>query len=153
MSGGAMDFLKPLDALFSRVYRDYVKLVKYLAVGIVGTLADWLVFALIIGYTSLFYVLAMAMSYFVGMIINYVLNRRFTFNNKYKKVHYQFASFAVIALIGLGIQEALMVGLVHYLLADTSADLPLIASRVIATFAGFAWTFVANKKITFKVFQ
>jgi putative flippase GtrA len=148
-----MDFLKTLDALLSRVYRDYVKLAKYLAVGIVGTLADWLVFALIIGYTSLFYALAMAMSYFVGMIINYALNRRFTFNNTYKKVHYQFASFAVIALIGLLIQEAFMVGLVHYLLADTNVDLLLMSSRAIATFAGFVWTFIANKKITFKVFQ
>lgn len=148
-----MDFLKTFDSMLSRIYRDYVKLVKYLAVGIVGTLADWLLFALIIGYTSLFYALAMAMSYFVGMVINYVLNRRFTFNNTYKKVHYQFASFAVIALIGLGIQEAFMVGLVHYLLANTNVNLLLMASRVIATFAGFIWTFIANKKITFKVFQ
>jgi putative flippase GtrA len=148
-----MDFLKTFDTMLSSVYRDYIKLVKYLAVGIVGTLADWLIFALIIGYTSLFYVLAMALSYFVGMVINYVLNRRFTFNNTYKKVHYQFASFALIALIGLGIQEALMVGLVHYMLADTNVDLLLMASRVIATFAGFIWTFIANKKITFKVFQ
>ncbi len=148
-----MDFLKTFDTMLSSVYRDYIKLVKYLAVGIVGTLADWLIFALIIGYTSLFYVPAMALSYFVGMVINYVLNRRFTFNNTYKKVHYQFASFALIALIGLGIQEALMVGLVHYMLADTNVDLLLMASRVIATFAGFIWTFIANKKITFKVFQ
>jgi len=148
-----MNLLKTFDTLFSRVYGDYVKLLKYLAVGIVGTLADWSIFALIIGYTNLVYVLAMAMSYLVGTIINYTLNRRFTFNNTYKKIHYQFASFAVIALIGLGIQEALMVGLVHYLLADTSVDLLLMASRVIATFVGFIWTFIANKKITFEVFQ
>ncbi len=148
-----MDVLKTFDAFLSGIYRDYAKLVKYLAVGIVGTMADWAVFALLISYTGLIYMLAMAMSYFVGMIINYGLNRRFTFNNTYKKMHYQFASFAVIALIGLGIQEALMVGLVHYLLADTGVDLLLMASRVIATFAGFAWTFIANKKITFNVFR
>ncbi len=148
-----MDALKTIDTALSSVYRDYVKLAKYLAVGIVGTVADWAVFALLIGYTSLIYVLAMAMSYFVGMVINYVLNRRFTFNNTYKKVHYQFASFAAIALIGLGIQEAFMVGLVHYLLSDTSVYALLMASRVIATFAGFIWTFIANKKVTFKVFR
>jgi putative flippase GtrA len=148
-----MGLLQTCDTVLSGVYRDYVKLFKYLAVGIVGTGADWLVFALVIGYTGIFYALAMAMSYFVGMIINYALNRRFTFNNTYKKMHYQFASFAVIALIGLGIQEAFMVGLVHYLLADTSADPLLMASRVIATFAGFIWTFIANKKITFEVFR
>jgi putative flippase GtrA len=148
-----MDILRVADSLFSRVYHDYRKLLKYLAVGIVGTLADWLVFALIIAYTGIFYALAMAMSYFVGMIINYTLNRTFTFQNTYKKVHYQFASFALIAIIGLGIQELLMVGLVQYLFQNSTSDTLLMVSRVVATFAGFVWTFIANKKVTFKIFQ
>ncbi len=148
-----MGLLRTIDALFSRIYSDYVKLAKYLAVGIVGTLADWSIFAILIGYTGIIYALAMAISYFVGMVINYALNRRFTFNSTYKKLHYQFASFAVIALVGFGLQEAIMFGLVHYLLADTNVDALLMACRVIATFTGFAWTFIANKKITFKIFQ
>lgn len=148
-----MDLLKTVDGILSGIYRDYVKLLKYLGVGIVGTAADWTVFALLIGYTSLIYVLAMAMSYFVGMVVNYALNRHFTFKSTYKKMHYQFVAFAVIALIGLGIQEALMFGMVHFLMGDTDADHLLMASRVVATFVGFAWTFVANKKITFKIFQ
>jgi putative flippase GtrA len=148
-----LDILKTFDGVLSGIYSDYVKLLKYLGVGIVGTIADWAAFAILIGYTSLVYAMAMAVSYFIGMIINYALNRRFTFNSTYRKVHYQFAAFAVIALVGFGIQEALMFGVIHFLLADTSADSLLMAARVAATFAGFAWSFVANKKITFNVFK
>lgn len=148
-----MDVFKTLDSLFSGIYRDYLKLVKYLAVGIVGTVADWLVFALILQFTSIAYALGMIVSYCVGMVINYSLNRRFTFNNKYRKLHYQFASFALIAVIGLGVQELVMFGLVEYLFGNPSQDFLIMVARVIATFVGFAWTFIANKKITFKVFQ
>lgn len=148
-----MGLLQGMDAMLSGVYRDYVKLVKYLTVGIVGTLADWIVYTLVILFTETYFGLAIVLSYSVGMVINYALNRRFTFNSTYKKVHYQFASFALIAVVGLGVQEAFMYGLVHYLLGDTGANTLLLASRVAATFVGFTWTFIANKKITFKRFR
>ena len=149
----SMDIVKTADSIFSGIYQDYRKLVKYLAVGIVGTIADWIVFALFLHYTVIFYALAMVVSYSVGTVINYVLNRRFTFNNTYKKVHYQFASFALIAVVGFGIQELLMFGIVQYVFGDSSADTLVMVARMVATFVGFAWTFIANKKITFKVFQ
>ncbi len=148
-----MDLLCVIDSVFSRAYRDYVKLGKYFAVGAVGTIAEWSLYSLLIIFTVINYTLATAFAYFVGMIINYALNRRFTFNSTYKKVHYQFASFAAIALIGLGIQELVMIGLVGHLFGNTTADTIQIISKVAATFVGFVWTFVANKKITFKRFQ
>ncbi len=139
--------------MLSKVYADYMKLVKYLAVGIVGTVADLSIYSLIIVFTLIDYSLATALAYSVGTVINFTLNRRFTFNSKYKKVHYQFVSFVAIALIGLGLQEALMYVLVHHVLADTSVDLFLIMTRMSAIFVGFMWTYLANKKITFKVFR
>ncbi len=148
-----MGFFQTLDGMLSKVYADYMKLVKYLAVGIVGTVADLSIYSLIIVFTLIDYSLATALAYSVGTVINFTLNRRFTFNGKYKKVHYQFVSFVAIALIGLGLQEALMYVLVHHVLADTSVDLFLIMTRMSAIFVGFMWTYLANKKITFKVFR
>lgn len=148
-----MDFLKTIDGLLSRVYADYMKLGKYFAVGAVGTIAEWSLYSGLIVFTLLDYRVATAAAYFLGMIINYTLNRYFTFNSTYKKIHVQFASFAAIALIGLGIQELVMIGVVGYLFNNTTSDSIQIISKVIATFVGFVWTFIANKKITFKVFQ
>jgi putative flippase GtrA len=148
-----MDLLQKVDATLSGIYHDYLKLVKYLAVGAIGTIADWSVFYALIDLVSIYYLVAMAISYLVGMVINFFLNKHFTFENTYKKLHYQFASFAVIALIGLALQEAIMYGMVQYLFGATTDSMPLFAARVVATLVGFAWTFIANKKITFKIFQ
>lgn len=147
-----MEFINKVNAMLSGIYKDYLKLVKYLAVGVVGTLADWSVFAVLLSILDVNYLVAPIISYSVGTVINYILNRRFTFNNTYKKVHYQFASFLIIALIGLVIQELVIYGMVEYVFSN-DADRWAFAAKVVATFVGFAWTFVANKRITFKVFQ
>ena len=148
-----MDILQRADDVFSRIYGDYKKFLRYFSVGIVGTLVDYSVYTILIVFFDTYFMLATAIAYFLGTIVNFVLNRRFTFNNTYKKVHYQFASFGAIALVGLGIQELVMYGIVHFTLADTTADLPLLGCRVVATFVGFIWTYIANKKVTFKIFQ
>ncbi len=148
-----MGFLQTIDGILTRLYADYVKLGKYFAVGAIGTIAEWSLYSALIIFTLINYTLATAVAYFLGMIINYTLNRYFTFNSSYKKIHIQFASFAVVALIGLGIQEVVMVGLVGYMFNNTSADTIQIISKVAATFIGFIWTFIANKKITFKIFK
>jgi putative flippase GtrA len=147
-----MDLLLKVDSTLSGIYHDYLKLVKYLAVGVVGTLADWTVFYALIDFIGLFYPFAKVISYSVGTIVNFFLNRKFTFQNTYKKLHYQFVSFALIAVVGLAVQEAIMYFLVEYVF-DSSTSLWIFAANVIATFVGFIWTFIANKKITFKLFR
>jgi len=147
-----MDLLLKVDTMLSGIYKDYLKLVKYLAVGVVGTLADWSVFAVLLSILDVNYLIAPIISYSIGTVINYILNRRLTFNNKYKKVHYQFASFLIVALIGLVIQELVIYGMVEYVFSN-DADRWAFAAKVVATFVGFAWTFAANKRVTFKVFQ
>lgn len=144
--------LTRIDSLMSGIYKDYMKFFKYMGVGVIGTAADWLVFYVLIGLADIFYMYAVAMSYVVGMVINFFLNKHFTFNNKYKKVHFQFLSFAFVALIGLGLNEALLFAFVHYIFSSSS-DLALMASRVIVTFMVFVWNFLANKHTTFKIFQ
>jgi putative flippase GtrA len=144
-------FLK-VDTLMSGIYKDYRKFLKYLGVGVIGTVADWVVFFTLIGLADIFYLYAVAFSYFVGTVINFFLNKHFTFNNKYKKIHFQFLSFALVALIGLGLNEALLFAFVHYVFASSS-DLALMVSRVIVTFIVFVWNFAANKRTTFKIFQ
>lgn len=144
--------LSKFDMMFSSVYADYKKFVKYLSVGIIATLADWSFFFMFINFTELFYLYALAASYFIGMVISFFLNKRYTFNNTYQKVHFQFATFAIVAMIGLALNEVLFFGFVHYIFASMD-DFSLMASRVIVTLIVFVWNFIANKRTTFKIFQ
>jgi putative flippase GtrA len=144
--------LTKADSMMAGVYKDYVKFFKYLGVGIIGTVADWIVFYALIGLADVFYLYAVILSYFVGMIINFFLNKYYTFNNTYKKLHFQFFSFAVVAAIGLALNEALLYAMVHYVFASSS-DFFVMVARIAATFVVFVWNFIANKQTTFKIFK
>lgn len=146
------ELLTRTDTTFSRIYPDYRKFFKYLGIGVIATVADWALFFSLINYTTIFYLYALAGSYFVGMIISFFLNKHYTFKNTYEKVHFQFASFAIVAIIGLGLNEGLLYGLIHYVFASDS-ETYLMISRVIVTFIVFIWNFILNKSVTFKVFQ
>ena len=63
----------------------------------------------------------------------------------------QLASFAVVAILGMGLNEILVYGMANYMLGI--AGLGLMASRAIATLIVFIWNFVLNKSITFKIFR
>jgi len=138
--------------LLSGIYKDYMKFFKYLGVGMVGTVADWAVFFVLIGPFDVLSMYAVAISYFVGMVINFFLNKYYTFNNTYKKIHFQFLSFAVVAVIGLGLTEVLLYGFTHYIFTGPS-DIFLMISRVIVTFIVFVYNYIVNKRTTFKIFQ
>jgi putative flippase GtrA len=129
----------------------YRKFMKFTGVGIVATLLDWLIFFALVRYTSLLYPLALATSYLASTILNFFMNRRYTFRNTYKKVHLQLASFVGVAVLGLGLSEALVYGIANYLLGHSSTG--LMASRVIATLVVFAWNFLLNDRITFRIFR
>lgn len=141
------------DRLLSRVYADYARLGKYFAVGAVGTAAEWSLYALLVVLTPVDYLAATAVAYGLGMVVNYLLNRRFTFRSTSRRIPAQFAAFAAIALVGLGIQELVMAGIVGYAFHGTASDAVKILAKVVATFIGFGWTFIGNKRITFSVFR
>ena len=146
------DIFTKADAILAGIYKDYLKFFKYLGVGMVGTIADWAVFFVLIGALDILPMYAVAMSYFVGMVINFFLNKYYTFNNTYKKIHFQFISFALVALVGLGLTEVLLYVFTQYIF-DSPSDLVLMVSRVIVTFIVFVYNYIVNKRTTFKIFQ
>lgn len=147
-----MELPTSTDAILSRIYGDYRKLARYLGVGVITTLVDWVIFYLLIRYLYIFYLLALALSYFTSTILSFSLNKRYTFRNKFKKAHYQLLLFVAVAATGLALNEALVYSLVHFLFGS-NASFGLMASRIIATIIVFLWNFALNKRITFKIFQ
>ncbi|MCD1294853.1 GtrA family protein [Methanocella sp. CWC-04] len=103
-------------------------------------------------FMNVFYLYANICSYTLGMVISFYLNKYYNFKNTYKKVHYQFISFALVAVTGLVLNTALMYVFVHYLFSNDTSMFVMI-SKLIATFIVFIWNFFINKSVTFKVFQ
>lgn len=140
------------DGVLSRVWGNSPPFARYLGIGIVATLVDWTIFYLLIGYLGIFYLMALATSYGASTVLNFFLNKRYTFRNKCRRVHIQFTLFIAVAIVGLGINEIIMFSLAQLIPGGTTA-IALMASRAVATFAVFLWNFALNKRLTFRLLR
>lgn len=150
------------DRVMTRIYPEYGKFAKFFSVGVVATLVDWCICTILAGMFGFYYIYARTVSYSMGMVVNYALNRRFTFKNTYKKVHYQLVSFVAVAVVGLALNIAIMYALVEYVFAghtyvfqldSLSINLSQSVSMVMATLIVFVFNFIMNKNLTFKIFK
>lgn len=146
-----IEVLTKADAALAGVYKDYRKLVKALMVGVLATLVDTAFLLLFTNYLGIYYLGSKAMSFLLGMCVSFYFNRTFTFRNTSDKVHYQIASFSVIAFTQYLLTLGLMFVFVD-LVFDSSSNYYLIVSQVIVAFIGFVYAFALNKSLTFKRF-
>jgi putative flippase GtrA len=127
------------------------RFIKFCAVGATGTIIDfsllnWLVLAFSV---PLYY--AATISFIAAVVNNFLLNKYWTFKDyaREKKKGWQFFQFAIVSIIGLLINLAIMYGLVEYAhvwynLAKAAAVLVVLVWNY---FANKAWTFQKNKNL------
>jgi len=146
------DMLVKADATLAGVYKDYRKLAKALLVGVLSTLVDMAFLFAFINFFGIFYLVGQAMSYLVGMCVSFYFNKTFTFRVTSGKVHYQFASFSLVAFTQYLLTLALMYVFVDMVFDNTSSYFVMV-SKVIVAFIGFVYAFTLNKSLTFKLFK
>lgn len=147
-----MEPVTKAEAALSQASGVRLQFARYLGIGIVATLADWAIFYALASLLGIYYTMALATSYSASTVMNFFLNRRYTFRNTYRRVHVQLALFAAIAVVGLSLNEIIVYVLVH-LIPGGETDIWLMASRVIATAIVFMWNFMLNKRLTFHLFR
>jgi putative flippase GtrA len=147
-----MEPITKAETTTSRVSGDHRQFARYLGIGILATLADWAIFYALAGFLGVFYALALATSYCASTVLNFFLNRRYTFRNTYRRVHVQLAVFGAVAITGLGLNELIMYGLVQ-ITPGSKTGISLMVTRVIATAVVFVWNFALNKRFTFRIFR
>jgi putative flippase GtrA len=157
-----MHVLAEANRIITRIYPDYGKLARFFSVGVVATVVDWSICTGLTGMFGIYYIFARMISYSVGTVVNYSLNKRYTFKNTYKKIQYQFASFAAVAVVGMALNISIMYVLVEYVftgqpyvlaLGSMTINVYQSASMVIATLIVFMFNYIVNKSLTFKIFR
>ena len=102
---------------------------KFLGVGVINTLAGSLVMFLLYNVAHCGYWLSSAANYIVGSVISYVLNKRFTFQNKSSsaKTVFRFAvSIAACYLIAYGAAKPLAIRLLSAAPANVQENLGML---------------------------
>jgi putative flippase GtrA len=126
--------------LISWVAGLFKQFMKFFGVGIVSTLLDWAIFALAFKLAGFPYWLALIISFAFGAVVNFLMNKKLTFQNK-SKSPFQPLVFFIIAGFMLGISLILMSFLVEAMDA--------LLARMIVTGIIFVINFVVHKMITF----
>ena len=116
--------------------------IKFAGVGVIGTLAHYLVLILSVELFDADTVLASSLGALAGAIVNYILNYRFTFQSN-KQHSEAFIKFLLVAGIGFAFNGLLM-GLFTRVL-----NWFYLFAQVITTLLVLVWNFIGNRLWTF----
>jgi putative flippase GtrA len=133
-------------------HKETQRFLRFLLVGLSGTILDFAILTILKTFFGVPTIIANTISYSVGVINNFILNRAWTFSEARDK-HWlmQFGQFLVINIIGIGINNLIVVGLEHplgQLLHIPSAG--FLPAKLVATGVVVIWNFIANRLWTFR---
>ncbi|OBT14792.1 hypothetical protein A9264_13530 [Vibrio sp. UCD-FRSSP16_10] len=111
---------------------------RFVFVGIINTLTAYLAFVAIHEFTGR-YIVSSVLSYFVGMMVSYALNRRFVFKSEQQGG--QLIPFCVVNLSSLACSTGALFLLVHF------GGLHVYIAQVLAILVSMTMNYIGYKKI------
>jgi putative flippase GtrA len=118
-------------------------LIKYFFVALFATIIDIMLLLFLTEFLNLFYFFSSAISYIIGGLIHFYLNKKYTFKNKNIKYSLQLSIFFTISLIGLFINQVIIYFFVEYF------NFWYIFAKLISVVIVFFFNFFGHKIITF----
>lgn len=121
------------------------QLLRYAVVGGISFVVDYGSLWLLTEKAGLPYLWSAAIAFILGLICNYLLSTAWVFGeSRIKNAWGEFLAFAIIGVIGLGLNELIMYGCTdglgfHYML-----------SKIVSTGIVFFWNFLARRFLVFK---
>lgn len=138
-------YLRKIQSAFSgKTNNTFLQLFRYTFVGGFAFLVDFSILFVLTEYFHIHYLLSAAISFIFGLVINYFLSVKWVFNNRVINNRLlEFLFFALIGLIGLGLNELFLWFFTDFLL------IYYLLSKIITTFIVYFWNFFARKIMLF----
>lgn len=137
------NFLRAL--LLGSTDSTWVQLFRYTFVGGAAFVFDFGGLYLLTEYAGLHYQLSAALSFLLGLSVNYVLSVLWVFSRRNLRRRWaEFAVFAVVGLVGLGLNALFL-----WLFTEV-AGLHYLLSKIGSTILVFLWNFFARKASLFR---
>lgn len=139
------NYQKKIQSVFKgKTNNTLVQLFRYTFVGGFAFLVDFGTLYILTEYFHIHYLLSAAIAFIFGLIINYLLSVKWVFNNRAMENRWwEFLLFAIIGLVGLGLNELFL-----WILTDIFLIYYLV-SKIITTFIVYFWNFFARKVLLF----
>ncbi len=113
----------------------------------IATLVDLGLLYAFTEFLRIWYFYSTALSYFIGMLTNYTLNKYLNFRNRSRRIIPQFGLFMLVALIGLALNQAVIYMMVEF------GGLWYMHAKFIALLVVMFWSFYGHKHLTFSLFR
>jgi putative flippase GtrA len=120
------------------------QLCKYGIVGGIGACIDFGLYSFIISFSSLNYLLSNAISFSLGTLIVYYLQKNWTFQYQSENNAVLFSKFISVVIITFIFNNLILILCVEFLQMD-----PIVA-KVVQIVMSFIWGYTINKKFVFK---
>jgi putative flippase GtrA len=131
--------------------KELIRFLKFAAVGAIGMVVDLSVLTLTREVLGLPLEIAIGLGFSVAVLSNFTWNRLWTFpESRQRALSGQLLQFVVVNIIGLGINEAVILGL-HPLFSVFLKDPPAyLAAKVIAIGIVLFWNYFINRMWTYR---
>lgn len=134
--------------------KEVSRFIKFAIVGAIGMVVDLTVLTFSREVLGLPLSVAVAVGFTVAVISNFTWNRLWTFpESRQRPIAGQLAQFAIVNIIGLGINELIVLGLHPLFQMATQDPLAYLAAKVIAIGVVLFWNYFANRIWTYKGIQ
>lgn len=117
-----------------------VQIFKFVIVGGIATIIDWIVFYIVYNYIGIDPLIANIISFAVAVIYNFIASVKWVFNvNKNKKKNRLFIEFMIFSIIGFLLNELLLFIGINKLLFN------VMFVKIIATIIVMVFNFITRK--------
>ncbi|MCA9870856.1 MAG: GtrA family protein [Anaerolineae bacterium] len=130
---------------------ELIRFIKFAIVGAIGMVVDLTVLTFSREILGLPLMLAVALGFSTAVVSNFTWNRFWTFpESRDRPIASQLVQFTVVNLIGLGINEAIVLGL-HPIFSGLLQDpFAYLGAKVIAIGVVLFWNYGVNRVWTYK---
>jgi putative flippase GtrA len=131
--------------------KEVVRFVKFALVGSLGAVIDFSVLNLLVLAFGVPKVWANTCSFTAAVISNFTWNRLWSFpESRQRPIRTQLPQFALVNLIGLGINQAVFLGLDHYVFGPAFGRLGYNLAKAVAIIVVLFWNYGINRIWTYK---
>ena len=116
--------------------------IRFAGIGGISTALQYLILVLLVTLLDIHPVTASTTGYILSALLNYQLNRVYTFRSDAAHLH-ALPRFFAIALVGLLLNAAVLGFMVSVI------QIHYIAGQIVATAVTLVWNFIANRTWTF----
>jgi putative flippase GtrA len=122
----------------------FKQIIRFIITGALSAGLEFFVYTTLIAYFQLHYQYSNVLAFIAANVLNYSLSRNWVFVKGRHSASVEFIAFAVVALIGLGLNILILWALIGHMQVDYRI------AKIFAIFIVVIWNFISKKTLVFQ---